>query len=149
MRRPTVGPCSSPRARVSPDGRWLATLERTDGASLVFVRPLDGAGEPVTVTSARQAGLLGWTPDSRGLVFTRGALGVADFLRAQLTTEPELAVGESEVLLEDRASPRHALDYDPRNERFLWLGDLESAANRVVLVRNFDEHLRRVAPPTR
>ena len=61
---------------------------------------------------------------------------------------PSEKLGDIEVLLDERPDVWSVGDYDPDEERLLWRGDADASPDQFILVRNFDEHLRRVAPPS-
>ncbi len=56
-------------ARFSPDGRWLAYMSNDSGRWEVFVRPADGNGARVQVSTSGGAWPC-WSADSRALYFT-------------------------------------------------------------------------------
>jgi len=56
-------------ARFSPDGRWLAYMSNDSGRWEVFVRPVDGAGARVQVSTSGGAWPC-WSADGRALYFT-------------------------------------------------------------------------------
>ncbi|MDD8016107.1 MAG: hypothetical protein PHX45_10480, partial [Acidobacteriota bacterium] len=56
-------------AKLSPDGRWIAFTANYDGPQAVYIIPAEG-GEPRRMTySPGNAQVVGWTPDSRRIVF--------------------------------------------------------------------------------
>jgi len=56
-------------AKLSPDGRWIAFTANYDGPQSVYTIPAEG-GEPRRMTySPGNAQVVGWTPDSRRIVF--------------------------------------------------------------------------------
>lgn len=77
------GPGGAVRPQPSPDGRWLAFVHRTNGHSRLFVRDLQ-SGEQRQVYADLDLDLqetwavhgvypnMGWTPDSRSIVFWAG-----------------------------------------------------------------------------
>ena len=50
------------------------------------------------------------------------------------------------TILEELLSPWRIQEYDAEGDRLLWQGRLTTRQDRFIMVRNFDEHLRRVAP---
>ena len=58
-------------------------------------------------------------------------------------------LGETRVLMRNLPSGRGTISYDARSRRMLVEGDATAPEDRFILVRNFDEHLRRVAPRSR
>lgn len=64
-RRLTTSTGQEVRARISPDGEWVAFTGQYDGNSDVYVIPIDG-GEPKRLTYEPDAdNVLGWTPDGK------------------------------------------------------------------------------------
>jgi len=62
----------SGRARISPDGRFLAYESRTEAEADIFVRPVDGNRSEVRVTDHPAREMLPfWSPDGRLLYFAR------------------------------------------------------------------------------
>jgi Tol biopolymer transport system component len=53
---------------LSPDGRWLAISDQTEGPSLISVLPAAG-GEPRLVTARGPSYWHGWSPDGKTLVY--------------------------------------------------------------------------------
>jgi tricorn protease len=79
----------------SPDGKWIAFSGQYDGNTDVYVMPADG-GEPKRLTWHPRTDIpVGWTPDSKRILFTSGREAYADFER--LYTVP-LEGGVPEVL---------------------------------------------------
>jgi len=64
-RRLTSHPGLEIRPKISPDGKWVAFTGMYDGATNVYVIPIDG-GEPKRLTyDAEPDSCLGWTPDGK------------------------------------------------------------------------------------
>ena len=80
---------------LSPDGRWLAISDQTDGPSRVYVVPSAG-GEPRVVTQNVPSYWHGWSPDGRTLAFVGERNGNFDIYgiapeggpERRLTTDP-------------------------------------------------------------
>ena len=62
---------------LSPDGRWLAISDQSQGPSRIFVVPA-GGGEPRPVTTNTPSYWHGWSPDGRTLAFVGQRDGVFD-----------------------------------------------------------------------
>ncbi len=56
----------------SPDGRWIAYLSDASGETELYVRPQDGSGTPIQVTSGADTYYYGpvWSPDSQKLLWS-------------------------------------------------------------------------------
>lgn len=74
-------------ARFSPDGRWLAYVSNESGRPEVFVRPADGGGRRVQV-STRGGAWPCWSADGRSLYFS--AAGRTEVAAVQTT--PALSI---------------------------------------------------------
>jgi len=62
-RRLTSSPGIEVRARISPDGKWVAFTGQYEGNQDVYVIPIEG-GEPTRLTYEPEADIvIGWTPD--------------------------------------------------------------------------------------
>lgn len=67
-RRLTTSNGQETRARISPDGKWIAFTGTYDGNADAFVVPIDG-GEPKRLTFEPDPdSVLGWTPDGKIMV---------------------------------------------------------------------------------
>ncbi len=65
----------------SPDGKWIAFTGEYDGNVDAFVMPAEG-GEPKRLTWHPGADVVvGWTPDSKKILFRSGRVAFADFDR--------------------------------------------------------------------
>jgi tricorn protease len=79
----------------SPDGKWIAFSGRYDGNQDVYVMPADG-GEPKRLTThPGNDGEVGWTPDSKRVLFVSDRDAFADVTR--LYTVP-IEGGAADVL---------------------------------------------------
>jgi tricorn protease len=64
-RRLTSHPGNEVRARISPNGRWIAFTGQYDGNNEAYVIPIEG-GEPRRLTyDPNTVNVIGWTPDNR------------------------------------------------------------------------------------
>jgi serine/threonine-protein kinase len=69
----------------SPDGRWLAYSSNATGRSEVYVRPMSGSGEAVTV-SADGGSSPAWNPNGRELFFVESSQGHARMMSVDVST---------------------------------------------------------------
>src|SRR6201997_1113663 len=80
--------------RFSPDGRWIAFTGQYDGNVDAYVMPADG-GEPKRLTWHPATDIVvGWTPDSKKVLFTSAREAYADFDRLY-TVSPDGGVPEA------------------------------------------------------
>ena len=137
------------RGRLSPDGRWLASSFVSSAQTRVTVRPVGRSDGVLVLAAARDGKVVGWSTDSSRVFYSVGAFGAGSLRATRLETEPELQAGEVTVYLEDFTDLWRIEDIDAANGRLLWRGRFAAEPDRFIMVRNFDEHLRRVAPPSR
>lgn len=140
---------------VSPDGKWLAFVEKNGGLDQVYVQPYPNGGDKVLVSEGAngEAAEPAWGADEKEL-FYRDA---ANMVSVKLETVPTLRVVDRTRLFAIRTYARQlntwgtVHDYDPSTDRFLmvkWsLPDLPAADIHVI--RNAFELLNRIAPPKR
>ena len=137
------------RGRLSPDGRWFASWLHSSGQQRITVRPVGRSGGALVLAAARQCAVVGWSADSSRVFYWLGDFGTGTLRATTLETEPELKAGEVTTYLEDFTDLWRVEEIDAENGRLLWGGELAAEPDRFIMVRNFDEHLRRVAPPSR
>jgi serine/threonine-protein kinase len=141
-------------AEVSPDGRWLAYESNESGTSEVFVRPfpaLDSGRWPVSTGGGTRPL---WSHDGREMFY----LDASGFLTAVAVERVEngLNIGRPEVVIRKayvNARPSRTYDVSPDGRRFLMIKEVtpeqDAADGKIVLVQNWLEELRRLAPPRR
>jgi Tol biopolymer transport system component len=134
---------------LSPDGRWLAYASDHSGQEEVYVRPYPGPGAPRLVSSGGGQEPL-WSPDGSELYY-RDA-GGDNVMAASFESEPTLRLGKPTLLFqgEHMGATRWGRNYDiaPDGRRFLMLqeGEGQPAATQFVVVLNWFEELKRLAP---
>ena len=136
----------------SPDGRWMAYLSNESGRTDVFVRPFPGPGGKWQISTAPGDDPT-WSRTSNEFFF----LDTSDL---RLMSVPYRAEGDSfqadkpRVWLDARLggrprAPSRDLDLHPDGKRFV-IGSSDEQSpefrNHVVLVFNFFDELRRIAP---
>ena len=155
--KPTVflnGPFLESQAAFSPDGRWLAYTSNESGRNEVYVRPFPGPGGKWQVSTDGGR----WTTWSRSRreLFYRGEDG--RILVAGYTAEGDRFDADkprvwSPGLVPVRALNARPYDLHPDGERVAVLkgsGDeAEARRDKVVLIVNFFDELRRLAPAGR
>jgi len=137
------------RPALSPDGRWLAYQSFRDRRWDVYVRPFPDVRGGLWQVSPGGGEEPVWAPDGRTLFYV-------DHAAQQLMAAPGgLEPGSPEAVLD--VSPytfalanHNNYDIGP-DGRFLFLKPAEAAATgagpEIVVVLNFSEELRRLAPP--
>ena len=136
---------------MSPDGRWLAYESNESGASEIFVRPfpaLDSGRWPVSTGGGTRPL---WSRDGKEIFY----LDASGFLTAVAVERREdaLSIGRPEVVIRKAYfNPLGGRTYDvsPDGRRFLMIKEVapeqDDADGRIVLVQNWFDELRRVAP---
>jgi serine/threonine-protein kinase len=136
----------------SPDGRWLAYTAKSSAASgtEVFVRPFSGPGGPWQIStgggggpvwSGKRPELFYGTPDNRIMVTSYSVSG------------DSFHHDKPRVLPASRFNPRvigRSFDLHPDGNRFALAksdaADESPKPQHVILIFNFLEELRRIAP---
>jgi serine/threonine-protein kinase len=173
--KPTVllnTPFSETDAVFSPDGRWLAYKSNESGRNEVYVRPFPGPPSltlPQDAVEARRAearpggkwqfstggGVFPTWSRNRKELFYRTAVSASTLMVAPYAAEGDLFRAEkprqwSPGLVSPRTLSRE-FDLHPDGERFAVLKATEQQPeekrDKVVLIQNFFEELRRIAPP--
>jgi serine/threonine protein kinase/WD40 repeat protein len=130
----------------SPDGRWIAYTSDADGRFQVYVRPYpdddrlwkisdDFGEEPI------------FSPLGNELFYRNGDKWMA----VSISSEPEFSAGRPQLLFEGPYVNVPGISYDvaPDGRRFLVLKPAydDSKVDRLHLVLNWFEELKRLAPP--
>lgn len=134
---------------ISPDGRWLAYVEKDGGNDRVWVQPYPDGG-PATLVSEGDAVEPAWGRTSDELFYRNETHMVSVTLRA----DPVLRVKNRTPLFPVDDYYRYintfatVYDYDPVTDRFLMVRRLyrEPPGADVQVIRNAFELLDRIAP---
>ena len=138
----------------SPDGRWLAYMSSESGRIEVYVRPFPGPGGKWQISNTR-ADDPSWSRTKQELFYLAPDLRI---IRAPYRVEGDsFRAGTPQVWSETRVSgrpraPSRDLDLHPDGQRFaIAPGDVATAdrQNKVVLIFNFFDELRRLTDATR
>ncbi|HUP25842.1 MAG TPA: protein kinase [Thermoanaerobaculia bacterium] len=138
-------------AAFSPDGRWVAYVSDQYGEAEVFVRPFAEAGAPMPVSRGGGHSPL-WARDQSELYFLSGenlmAVGLTPAGDRLSLALPETVFSGDFVSSTGRASD---LIYDVAPDgRFLMIQRSEEReTSEIVIVKNWSEELRRLAPRAR
>ncbi len=124
---------------ISPDGKWLAFLAN----AMVRVSPYPEMNRYVPVTDWSSNCPM-WHPDGGSIFFLDGE---GRLMEAEVRTDPELAVGRPELVLE---GPFDSFDVAADGDRFLAVKVYRGEPiTELVVVENWFEELKRKAPPSR
>jgi Tol biopolymer transport system component len=151
--------------RFSPDGHWLAYVSNKPGQNQIYIRRFPD-GEEIIVSNGRRASGPLWSTDGTELFFMQieeGQSAIGTKMSAVTVTETENRIQISQPLdlfpmytrsqtgiiesysQSSNSSQRYGLLSDGR---FLMLfGPSGSLQNEIVLVQNWFEELKRLAPP--
>lgn len=135
---------------VSPDGRWVAYDSDESGQFEIYVRPFPdaygGSRWQVSASGGRQPV---WSRDGREL-FYRSYSGAV--MAVPVSTSPVFAPGRPEKVFEGGYAGSGAsgggrtFDISPDGKRFLMLKAASRQEMEIVVVLNWFEELRRLAP---
>jgi serine/threonine-protein kinase len=146
---------------ISPDGRWLAYQSNESGQSEIYVRPFPdvqggrwqvsraGGSRPIWARSGRELFYL--APPATQPVAGGVASGVA-VMAVPIESGPGFRAGNPARLFAGpyfaELNPR-TYDVSADSQRFLMIKDKKSgpsASNRIIVVENFFEELKRLVP---
>jgi Tol biopolymer transport system component len=150
--KPTVflgTPSVERQAAFSPDGRWLAYVSLESGQPEVYVRPFPGPGGKWQISSGIGAQPV-WSENGKEL-FYRGnlALMVVPYAAEDGSFRAEKPRPWSPGRIQPREPDSRQVDLHPDGQRFVILKAPDEAVakqNHVVLILNFADELRRIAP---
>ena len=132
---------------LSPDGRWMAYVSSESGRNEIYVRPFEGAGEKVTISSEGGNEPI-WSANGREIFYRSGDA----MMSVSVSSGPTLNVGRPQRLFERPYDSSLALwanyDVTPDGQRFLMLKtiDEQEAPAQINVVLNWFEELKRLAP---
>lgn len=137
----------------SPDGRWLAYRSNESGREEVYVRPFPGPGGKWQV-STDGGGNPTWSRVRRELFYgtADGHIMVVPYIvdGDSFRAEKPRLWAEGVFKLRSRGIPHRDFDLHPDGQRFALAAAAEtqstSKQDKVVLIFNFFEELRRIAP---
>ena len=138
-------PFREDRARMSPDGHWIAYGSNESGRTEVYVQPFPGSGQRVQV-STDGGGLPAWSSNGRELFYCQGD----QVLAVSVTTKPAFNASKPKVLFEVSRGLRRYADYDvtPDGQHFVMVkSEKEANPTQINVVLNWFEELKRRVPP--
>jgi hypothetical protein len=122
---------------VSPDGRWLAYTSDQSGASDVYVRPLDRAGDEIRVSLDGGSEPM-WGPDGRELFYRAPVTNGLMLTAASLTFSPALAVSARRKLFDvtqmSSTAPHSNYDVSPDGRTFAMVR--QNPSTRIMVIQN-------------
>ena len=133
-------------AALAPDGRWLAYQSNESDRPEIYVRDMSAAGGRWQISTGGGEEPR-WSHDGRELYYRNGNL----FMSVAISTRRSFQAGTSTNLFggifDLRTNTGITYDVDPKGSRFLMIRPAEeSTAPSVMIVLNWFEELRRLAP---
>lgn len=141
---------------ISPDGHWIAYASTETGESQIYVRPFPDVDNGKWQISASEAQEPRWRGDGRELYFMSG--GYHQVMAVPIDTDQGFQAGKPKVLISGNYVRALGRSYDVTadGQRFLMLkqsgaagDDIESQMTMLVVVDNWFEELKRLAPPAK
>jgi serine/threonine-protein kinase len=131
---------------VSPDGKWIAYAADNGGRFDVHVRSFSNAGERYVISNSGGTEPV-WARNGRELFFKSGDR----FMVADVTTTPAFTASRPRLMFTLRTlSGNNVTNYDvsPDGQTFVMMdsGEDERAAQQVMLLQNWFDELKRLAP---
>ena len=135
----------------SPDGRWIAYASQESGSREIYVRPFPDSGGKwqVSVGGGNEPQ---WNHNGRELFYRTGEKMMA----VEIDTRDGFVPGKPKILFEGHSVPtpnpdwvRANYDVTPDGQRFLMVAPADpgrTASNRIEVVLNWTEELKRLAP---
>jgi hypothetical protein len=133
--------------RFSPGGRWIAYASSESGRDEVYIQPYPDGGRKIRISSEGGASPV-WAPDGSELFYSGGT----QMMVVAMTPDPNLSVGTPQPLFDVTAygvSGNFGPGYDvtPDGQRFVMIKKSEKPEVELVIVLNWFEELKRLAPP--
>jgi Tol biopolymer transport system component/tRNA A-37 threonylcarbamoyl transferase component Bud32 len=136
-------------AAFSPDGRWLAYASNESGSYEVYVRPFPGPGGKWQVSTGGGAAPK-WSRNGKELFYTAGKIMVVTYTASGDSFRADKPQLWSPGQFSDRTG-NYNFELHPDGKRFAVLkapGTEQAAAvNKVIIVQNWFDELKRRVPP--
>lgn len=143
-------PSSESAPRFSPDGRWLAYVSDESGRYEVYVQPYPGPGGKYQISTEGGTEPV-WNPNGKELFYRSGDKMMA----VDISARSGFSASKSKMLFQGPYVPTTGTlpfyDVSPGGQRFLMFKPAEQTASltQIVVVQNWFEELRRLAPPSK
>ena len=140
------GPQSESNAEVSPDGRWLAYQSDESKQDEVYVRPFPNVDSGRWLVSTGGGTRSAWARNGRELFYYQDP---GKILAVPVPAGPTFLPGTPQVAVDGRyvapaANRRYDVSLD--GKRFLMIKDAPRRPSQLIVVQNFFEELKRLAP---
>jgi serine/threonine-protein kinase len=130
---------------LSPDGRWLAYTSDESGRNEIYVSDISSSGGGRWQVSTVGGTEPLWSRDGRELFYRSGD----NIMLAAIETEPIFKVQARKVLFKDvyaTYGPYTNYDIHPDNKRFVMIKNPLEISTEMIVVLNWFEELKRLAP---
>ena len=135
-------------ADISPNGRWLAYSSDESGVESIYVQPYPNLDDGRWQVSSDGGTQPVWGPDGQELFYLRNDSGTVMMLSVE--DDPSFSPGlPRELFTWERAiGGRGSYDISPDGQRFLVndQGETAGATSQIIIVENWFEELKRLAP---
>jgi len=132
----------------SRDGRWLAYTSNESGREQIYLHQCRGGQRKIQVSTEGGVAPV-WSRDGRELYYANGNR----MMVVPITPEPEFSVGRPELLFEGpyEMGGNYGQGYDVSldGRRFLMIKKSDDPGVQLIVVQNWFEELKRLAPPER
>ena len=140
----------------APDGRWLAYMSDATGHSEVYLRPVPGPGEPITVSTGGGSSPA-WNPNGRELFYVETGQGLARMMSVDVSSpsrpgkpRPLFSFSPDELYLGAGVLTPYGVSRD--GQRFYAVRQPASqpaSVTEIRIVLNWFEQLRSILNPGR
>jgi serine/threonine-protein kinase len=128
-------PATEARGRFSPDGKWIAYNSDESGQTEVYVRPFDGSGGRVQISTGGGVHPV-WSPDGNRLYYWEGNR----MMVATLERGATIRTVSREKLFEGG----YEMDFDVSRDGRLLMIESQSSGTKLVVIPNWRTELRRL-----
>ena len=146
------GPNWQVRARYSPDGKWISYTSYESGDGEILVRPSDGSGTPVRVSTS-EGRTSRWSPTEDVIYYLGQESGQLTLYAVKYTvTEGKLAPLAPEIIFTPKDLERHQNEFEVAKDgnRFLFAVEADKTAASVRhepnIVLNWTKELEELLP---
>jgi serine/threonine-protein kinase len=120
--------------QISPDGRHMAYVSDESGREEIYIRPLDGDGGKITISTDGGSDAL-WSPNGDEIFYRNGDR----MMRVPVQLDPSFMAGQPEFLFEGRY--RHSYDVTNDARHFIMVTRAQPALKELNVVRNWSTEL--------
>ena len=140
------------RARFSPDGKWVGYVSYEAGPGEIFVRPSDGSGSAVQISTAHGQHME-WSPTEQSILYVNADADTLTMQSVKYTVKEGVLsplAPEPVFTLTDGQHYNTNFEITTDGTRFLFVGALETTAPTVrrepTIVLNWVKELDKIVP---